>query len=206
VKPQSFTHIETTEKVVALTFDDGPYLPYTPQVLSILEKYDAKATFYFQGTHIEENFDCAVRAHQLGHELGNHSYSHRSFRKRPPTSLYREIVRTDKLLEKIGVDYQTTFRPPFGEVTFMLGIILWKLNKKVIYYSVVPKEHELITPENIHDYCVKNVFPGSVIVLHDGGKNRENTVLAVEMIVKTLTEKGYSFKTISDLFGFGNGH
>jgi peptidoglycan/xylan/chitin deacetylase (PgdA/CDA1 family) len=199
MKGMIIRHGNRKKWVIALTFDDGPQDPYTGQILDILARYSIKATFFLTGEKIKQNPDIVRRIISDGHEVGNHSYSHKTMRCRSVKWLRNEIERTDELLLQAGASQSVPFRPPFGRISFRLMSLLKKMKKKMILWDIGPKDFKYAHPYEIVGKVLKKLKPGSIIVLHDGGWNRSVTVEAVNILVKDIREMGYSFVTISEL-------
>ncbi|WP_333353653.1 polysaccharide deacetylase family protein [Microcoleus sp. N3A4] len=196
-----FNRADTEQKVVALTYDDGPYPPYTNQLLDILDRYQVKATFFEIGRNIEKHPEIVPMIIARGNELGNHSYSHKDMMFKPREYLLSEIEKTDKLLQEVGVKQDSiSFRPPWGRRFVVLSYLVSQMHKKLIMWDVDSQDYEKThTVEDIANRVIDNVRSGSIVVMHDGGGDRSKTVAATEMIVKALQSKGYSFKTVSEL-------
>jgi peptidoglycan/xylan/chitin deacetylase (PgdA/CDA1 family) len=192
-------HVETKEKVVALTYDDGPNPPYTNQLLDLFDHNRIKATFFVIGKNIENHPETVQLILSKGHELGNHSYSHTRMVFKSPSFIRAEIEKTDALLRQLGVKQEIHFRAPYGRKLLVLPYILAKLGKKNILWTVDPKDFEESNPETIKNYVLEKVNPGSIILMHDGGGERSQTIAATEMVIKGLQKKGYTFKTVSEL-------
>jgi peptidoglycan-N-acetylglucosamine deacetylase len=192
---------DTQEKVVALTYDDGPYPPYTNQILDILYRYQAKATFFEIGRNIEKHPEIVPMIMAAGNELANHSYSHKDMMFKPREYLLSEIEKTDKLLRELGIKQDSiSFRPPWGRRFVVLSYLLSQMQKKLIMWDVDSQDYEPThTAEDIANRVINNVRSGSIVVMHDGGGDRSKTVTATEAIVKSLQSKGYAFKTVSEL-------
>lgn len=192
-------HVDTKEKVVALTYDDGPNPPYTNQLIGILERNQIKATFFVIGNIIEKHPATVRLVLSKGHELGNHSYSHQKMTSENPSFIRSEIEKTDQLLRQLGVKEEIHFRAPYGRKLFVLPYLLAKMNKKNILWNVNPHDYKAMNSEVIENYVLEHVTPGSIILLHDGGGDRSRTVAATESLIKKLGERGYTFKTVSEL-------
>ncbi|MEG4145865.1 polysaccharide deacetylase family protein [Microcoleus sp. Pol12B5] len=192
---------DTDVKVVALTYDDGPYPPYTNQLLDILDSYQVKATFFEIGRNIEKHPEIVKMIVARGDELANHSYSHKDMMFKPQEFLLSEIEKTDKLLQEVGVKQDSiSFRPPWGRRFVVLSYLLSQMHKKLIMWDVDSHDYEkTLTAEDIANRVIDNVRSGSIVVMHDGGGDRSKTLAATEMIVKDLQSKGYEFKTVSEL-------
>src|SRR5699024_8771262 len=119
------TSVETNEKVVALTFDDGPGVN-TDKILDILRENDVKGTFYLTGDEIENSMTEGVKIVEAGHEIGNHSFSHKRMVLKSPSFIKDEIEKTDELIRQIGYEGDITFRPPYGKRLLILPHYLSK--------------------------------------------------------------------------------
>lgn len=195
------SHVNTQEKVVALTYDDGPNPPYTNQLLDIFDRHHVKATFFVIGNMIEKHPETVRLVLSKGYELGNHSYSHKRMVFNSPSFIRSEIETTDNLLRQLGVKQEIHFRAPYGRKLIVLPYFLAQMHKKNILWNVNPKDYGASSSAAIANYVLEKVVPGSIINLHDGGGDRSKTVAATEIIIKKLQEKGYTFKTVSELIG-----
>ena len=195
--------IKTDQKVVALTFDDGPSKPYTEQILAILDKHNVKATFYLLGVSIKSYPEIVKQTIKAGHELGNHSMYHKKVKNKNADSVAKEISNVDELIKTMGYTKETTFRSPYGQVSPVIQQAVTKLGKKNVLFSYLPKDWEGPAAQVIHDRIMKRVRPGFIITLHDGGKRRQTTVQATDMLIESLQSQGYRFVTISELLSMG---
>ena len=191
--------VDTDERVLALTYDDGPNPPYTDSLLDVLQEFDAKATFFAIGKNIEDNLETTRRMLAEGHELGNHSYSHKKLVNLSFETVRSEIQKTDDILSNLGVRSNIHFRAPYGLKRIKLPWELARRQKANILWNVDPKDYETADPDEIADSIIRNVEPGSIILLHDGGGNRSQTVAATKTVLQKLTQEGYQFKTVSQL-------
>jgi peptidoglycan/xylan/chitin deacetylase (PgdA/CDA1 family) len=199
MKGMIIRHGNRKRRVIALTFDDGPHDPYTGHILDILDRYAIKATFFLTGEKVKQNPDIVRRLISDGHEVGNHSYSHKTMRCRSLKWLRNEIERTDELLLQAGASQPIHFRPPYGRTSFQLIFLLKKMQKKMILWDIGPKDFKYVHPFEIVGKVLKKLKPGSIIVLHDGGEDRSVTVEALNILVKDIREMGYKFVTVSEL-------
>ncbi|MFL3654875.1 MAG: polysaccharide deacetylase family protein [Halioglobus sp.] len=200
--------VPVTEKVVALTYDDGPNPPHTQALLATLERHSVKATFFLKGQNVEA-FPEAVRViAQSGHEIGNHSYSHRPMFSLSKTAMLEELVRTNRLIENL-VDYKPAlFRPPYGIQGPGLKMALDELDMTSILMSTSGLDWEVTEPKLIASAVVESIEPGSIILLHDGHgdvsdpnaqDSRAASVEATGIIIETLRAQGYRFATVGEL-------
>lgn len=196
------THADTAEKVVALTFDDGP-TEKTDEILSILEAEGVKATFFLTGQEMERHPELANKLVFAGHEIGNHSYSHKRMVFRSPAFVRREIERTDEIIRSLGYTGPIPFRPPYGRKLLVLPHYLKEQERKTIMWNVEPEDVPEIRqdPQRIADYTVEQAKPGSIILLHVMYPGREATMQSVQGIISGLRAKGYEFRTVSELLG-----
>lgn len=193
--------VETDQKVVALTFDDGPTAGKTEQILSILNEQKVKATFFLVGSAIEENPKEAARIVAAGHEVGNHSFTHSRMVLKTPEFVRSEIESTDTLIAAHGYTDPVHFRPPYGKKLFTLPYYLNSVGKASITWDVAP-ESELglsASPKEITDYVLEHVSPGSIILLHVMFDSRKNSLAAVPQVIEGLRARGYRFVTVSQL-------
>jgi len=190
--------IKTNEKVVALTFDDGPG-DFTQLILDVLKKHEVKATFYVLGGNAKASPALIKKIMSEGHDLGNHTMYHDKMRGRSVEKMMQDIQSVDTILRKLGYEKEITFRSPFGITSDNLAIALQKLHKKNVLFTFLPQDWTPISAQKIYDNVMKELKPGLIITLHDGGKRRQNTVQATEMLIKTLKSRGYRFITVSQL-------
>jgi len=200
----SYHNVETSEKVVALTFDDGPEPSYTRQVLEVLDRNRVKATFFMVGEAIEEHPEIAKVVYANGHELGNHSYSHAWLVFKSPDFVRSEIDKTDSLLRNVGVMGAIHFRSPFGSQLIVLPYVLSQKKKKNILFDVDPRDWETQDPQLLTRRVLEQTETGSIILLHDGGGERSGTVQALETIIRELKERGFQFVKVSELLTYAD--
>ena len=193
--------LNTDEKIVALTFDDGPSKNRTPVLLDILDKYQVKATFFMIGQNIEKHPEIARAAVQRGHVVGNHSYSHPRLIFKSPEFVKEEIIKTSKLLQDAGsADYQY-FRPPYTNKFVVLPYVVQNLDMKLVTGTYDPKSQyeSPFSADKVAQEVITNVQPGSIIYLHDGNeKDADLFVNGVEKIIVELQNQGYRFVTIKE--------
>lgn len=194
---------ETSEKVVALTFDDGPTREKTDEILQILREENVQATFYVTGAEIEKNPGELEKIVSAGHEIGNHTFSHQRMVLVSPSFVESEIEKTDELIRKAGWTKEITFRPPFGKKLFTLPFYLSKNNRKTITWDVEP-ETFVEKSEDLIKHTLDNTKNGSIILLHVMYGIRTESVKSVRPIIKGLREKGFEFKTVSELLTMKN--
>lgn len=193
--------VETSERVVALTFDDGPTPEATDKVLSVLQSRGVKATFFVIGGALEEHPELGQRIAQEGHELGNHSYSHERMIFKTPSFIRDEVERTDRLIRNTGYQGPIQFRPPYGKKLVLLPYYLGKTNRKCITWDVEPDTNADVAKDadKIVAHVLAQARPGSIILLHVMYKSGAPSLGAVSGIIDGLRQQGYEFKTVSEL-------
>lgn len=194
-------YFDTEEPVVALTIDDGPDRETTVQILEVLEKYDAKATFFLIGDRIEGNEEILREAVKAGMEMGNHMMEDRMSLT---LFLNHEFTEPFKMTEKMildatGLESLSWFRPGQGLfVPQMLELVEEKGYGSVLA-SCFPYDTLLGDPQFSADFILNRVQPGSVILLHDRGERGQRTVEALELLLPELNQRGYTVTTLSEL-------
>jgi chitin deacetylase len=193
--------VETTERVVALTFDDGPIPEFTEEVLSLLREEEVKATFFVTGTELERYPALGRKIVAAGHELGNHTFSHRRMVGQSPDFIREEVERTDQLIRDVGYQRPIHFRPPFGKKLLLLPYYLARTGRKTITWDVEPDSTAEVAEESsrIEAYVRDRARPGSIILLHVMYPGRQTSMDAVPGIIQVLKERGYRFATVSEL-------
>ncbi|MEG0472758.1 MAG: polysaccharide deacetylase family protein [Solibacillus sp.] len=191
--------IKTEEKIIALTFDDGPHKKYTNEVLDLLAKYDAKGTFFVVGEQVEKNPEIILRMHEEGHALANHTYSHPL--KASVPQLLKEIKATNDVIFSITGCSPKLFRPVEGQYTDKLIEAVVKDGYKVVMWTWHLDTEDWKNPgvNKIVDIVLKGTRKGNVVLFHDGGGNRKQTVEALAQILPALQKEGYQFVTVSEL-------
>lgn len=191
--------VNTPEKVVALTFDDGPSPENTEDVLKILRENSVKATFFLVGKNIERFPELARKVVSEGHQAANHSYSHRRMLLQSTAFCRDEIEKTDSLIRDVGYTEEIVFRPPFGKKLFSLPLALRELNKLSVTWDVEPEDTETQDATLLQKRVLDHAKPGSIILFHDGNARKEGTLAALPVIIRELRSQGYGFLTVNDL-------
>lgn len=195
------SHKETTEKVVALTFDDGPSnLRLTSEVLDILDSFDIKATFFLVGEAMKSKPESVNEIVRRGHELANHSYSHKMMLFKSQNWLTEEIAKTDQLIVETGHTGEIYFRPPFGKKLLALPWYLSKHNRKTVTWDIdIRPEAANMNLEKIHQQIEAELKPGSIILMHVLLSSRQKSRAALPEIIQGIKNKGYTFLKLSEL-------
>jgi peptidoglycan-N-acetylglucosamine deacetylase len=194
--------VETSERLVALTFDDGPTERGVERMLPILERTGAKATFFLVGERIAERPDLASRLVERGHELGNHTYTHRRMLLRWPATYLEEVERTHLLLREAGQDNPNLLRPPYGKRLIGLPLAAARLGYRTIMWDVGDPT-EMSDPQAYADAILKEVRPGSIVLMHPMHGQSRVVGEALPIIIGRLQDRGYRLVTVSQLLAAG---
>lgn len=189
--------VETEDKVIALTFDDGP-TKNVDQLLPLLDQYKAKATFFLIGQDIEKHPEEAEKLVEAGHQIGNHTYSHKRMVLKSPSFIKEEIEKTDELIRKAGYKDEIDFRPPYGKKLIGLPYYLNKHNRETIMWTLEPETYYTNAEDKVND-VVENIQPGSIILLHPMYEQSGEPIQVIEDILQKLTDEGYTFVTVDEL-------
>jgi len=190
----------TTRKVVALTFDDGPS-DFTPAILRVLGANNVPATFFEIGRNMAGREDIMRQIIAAGDEIGDHTYDHVDLPPLSTTKVRDELSKTQaKILRATGF-HTCLFRPPHGLYNTRTNTIARKLGLLTVMWSVDTKDFTMPGTDAIYQSAVDGAKPGAIILMHEGGGNRSETVAALPRIIATLEERGYQFQTVSQLLG-----
>lgn len=198
--PDVLYSVETDEKVVALTIDDGPNSEVTPQILDVLGENDAHATFFVLGDRIESNEDVLADIRNGGHEIANHLLA-----DYPSILIHSEEFEKQLLQVQSDAGIDTTgtkwFRPGMGCYNSPMKKKLAKNNYRLCLASVYPHDTVVRSRKMIAWYILRRVSPGDIIVLHDGTADRVRTAEVLRTVLPALKERGYDVVTLSELDG-----
>lgn len=199
--------VETSQPVVALTFDDGPVPGATEEVLTKLGKHGVRATFFLTGAELAAQPALGRRIAEAGHEIGNHSFHHDRMMLKSWSFIRNEVEQTDALIRQTGYSGEIHFRAPFCKKLFLLPLYLSRNDRKMITWDLEPDSWPDVaaTPEGIVRHVVDGARPGSIILLHVMYKSRRTSMDSVDGIIDGLKGKGYEFKTVSELLRYRYG-
>jgi peptidoglycan/xylan/chitin deacetylase (PgdA/CDA1 family) len=184
-------------KVVYLTFDDGPDPDSTPQVLAILKRYGVHGTFFQQGAMVEAYPDVAKQVAAEGHRIGNHSWDHPSFTKLSYNYLVTgQLEPTNDKIRATTGQTPTCVRPPYGAVNDRVRGAIADEGMTVAMWDVDPRDWARPGTSTIVSRVLDRVYPGAVVLLHDAGGNRTQTLEALPQIIESLQSQGYAFGTM----------
>ena len=183
-------NIPTNKPEVYLTFDDGPTKGVTEKVLTILKKYNAKATFFCIGRNVVKNPDIFIRITNEGHSIGNHSMTHPMGWGKSKKMYLRDIEKAQKYINS------NLFRPPYGKINIKSNKTLQKKYKIIMWDIVGGDFDENCSPKKVIENITLNLSKGSIIVLHDNLKFKEKMLSALPTVIENIQKKGFELKAI----------
>jgi len=182
--------IKGENKTLYLTFDDGPIPEVTPEVLDILDKYNAKATFFCVADNIKKHPEVFQSIIDRGHRLGNHTYHHIKGWETPNNEYFEDIGRANQLVNS------NLFRPPYGRIGFFQARELRK-KYRLILWSVLSYDYSgKLSKENVWDNIRKSVTDNDIILFHDNIKARDNMIYSLSNTLFFYSKRGFQFKSI----------
>ncbi|TDC17726.1 polysaccharide deacetylase family protein [Kribbella albertanoniae] len=170
-----------------LTFDDGPHPGFTPKVLQILRRHHAKATFFVLGAEAAKRPDLVEQTRAAGHHIGNHTWDHPMLTKLPAAKMRQEIFSGVK---------SKCFRPPFRDTNPAVEATAKANHQRQVLWDVDTKDWKKPGATAIEHAILAGAYPGAIVLLHDGGGNRTQTVIALERAMTKLQRKGYTFRAL----------
>jgi peptidoglycan/xylan/chitin deacetylase (PgdA/CDA1 family) len=182
--------------VVYLTFDDGPHPTYTPQLLDLLAAYEAQASFFVLGSQVVRFPDLVARLVRAGHAVGNHTWSHPRLPGLAPAALSRELLDTQDAIQRAAGITPACLRPPYGDRDAAVTARAAELGLRMTLWDLDPRDWARPATAAIVDHVLAQVRPGSVVLLHDGQRGREQTVAATAQLLAALTERGYELRAL----------
>ena len=197
--PSYVWDIPSKEKIIYLTFDDGPTPVITEKVLEILATYKAKATFFCIGKNIIENPIVYQHILDEGHAIGNHTYTHEKGWLTTKNDYVDSVEKTQETIQQTSnsTNLQKLFRPPYGRIKPSQGKALQKLGYKIIMWDVLAIDWDAsISEKKVLQNVLNNTESGSIIVLHDSVKASKNMLSVLPKILDYFDKKGFAFKKI----------
>ncbi|MBS3908626.1 MAG: polysaccharide deacetylase family protein [Actinobacteria bacterium] len=199
------------EDIVAITFDDGPNPAYTPQLLDILKEKGVKATFFVVGLHVKKYPDIARRIVAEGHDIGNHTYTHKDLVPATRRMVLAQTHKTEQAIKRVTGRTTKLFRPPRGIYSGAVRrLLVDDEGYRLILWSVSSIDWRQTSPLKILRRVLCHTRPGSILLFHDSGAvlrregaSRQNTVDALPMVIDALRERGYEFVTMTEMLERG---
>ncbi len=188
--------VETNEKKISITFDAAWSAEDTDEIIEILDKYNAKATVFVLGTWVDSNPDAVRKFHEKGHEIANHSDTHKLFSEVSREEVIKEIEECNKKIEAVTGEKVKLLRAPSGDYDNKSIEIADSMNMKMIQWSVDSLDWKKLSAEEMYSRVVTKTEKGSIILFHNGV---ENTPDALRKILEKLKNDGYEFVTVSEL-------
>ena len=190
--PSYVWRIPTAEKVIYLTFDDGPIPEVTPWVLDELRKFGAKATFFCVGDNVKSHPNIFKKVTEAGHAVGNHTFNHLNGWGTENLPYFHNIRATARLVKS------RLFRPPYGRLMPSQKSFLER-HYKIIMWDVLSGDFDQnLSGEDCLNNVVENVRPGSIIVMHDSLKAEANLRFVLPRVLQHFTEKGFRFERLEE--------
>ncbi|GHF79273.1 polysaccharide deacetylase family protein [Thalassotalea marina] len=193
---------QTSKKLLSLTFDDGPS-QYTLAIAKVLAKYKIPATFFMLGNEMQQHPEIVKAIHHQGHQIANHSWDHPdvSTFNNAKTFWQQQVASQATTLKQIVGISSNIFRPPYGRITDTQVEHLIKNGMVTVMFSIDTKDWDENdnAVDTLVDRATKYAHPGAIILMHDGGGNRQNTVNALAPIIEFYLAQGYQFVRLDTL-------
>lgn len=196
-----FRHGPRDGKMVALTFDDGPHPQFTGEALDVLARYDIRASFFCVGLNAVGMEREVTRMADLGHCVSNHTWSHPYLPDLSAQELREQIERTRDVISRTAGELPPLMRPPYGSLTQSVLDNWVGYDEKIVLWDALADDWAKPGAGVIADRILATTQPGSIILLHDGGGDRSQTVAALPSIIEGCLERGWSFATVPELIG-----
>jgi peptidoglycan-N-acetylglucosamine deacetylase len=198
------TRVETSDSVIAITFDDGPIPVYTDSTLDVLDEFGARATFFMVGERMEQRPRLVGEVLARGHEIGNHSYNHPIMVLKRWSTIRSQIERTDSIIRAAGQEGEIWFRPPDGKRLLGLPLYLSLRKRPIVLWDLEP-DSEWRNADEVVQYVLDRVRPGSILLLHTELPVRTENRIALRRLLPLLSARGYRFVTLSELVSGATG-
>jgi peptidoglycan/xylan/chitin deacetylase (PgdA/CDA1 family) len=190
--------LSSSEKVIALTFDDGPWPESTAHILDILKKNHIKGTFFVVGQNVKNYPDLTKRTITEGHAIGNHTWHHWYHYLNPQAATYEIVSTTDIIYKTTGVK-TGLFRPPGGIMGNGVAAYARNNDYALILWSSDSVDYSHPSVSRLIGNIFREAAPGGIVLMHDGGGDRSHTVAALPEIIRKFRKQGYQFVTIPEL-------
>jgi peptidoglycan/xylan/chitin deacetylase (PgdA/CDA1 family) len=187
--------------VVALTFDDGPSPVFTPQVLRILQQYKVHATFFCIGEWVQLYPGLVEQTFRAGNAIGDHTWSHPDLTKLSPYAIRWQLSSASIAIKHAIGSPPILFRPPYGATNAAVESLASQMGLLQIMWTIDPRDWSLPGVAAIVNIVLSHAMNGSIILMHDGGGDRSQTVRALPQIISALQQRGFTFVTVPQLLG-----
>lgn len=184
---------------IALSFDDGPHPRLTPVILDILEEYGIKATFFMVGENVGYYPAAARAVAEAGHEIANHTFSHRKFGKMTEGEMREEIAACEQALASVSDSPVHFIRPPEGQMNETMRRVAGNLDYRIILWDVDTRDWAHTPPAEISRHILDTVQAGDIILMHDFIGHDSPTPEALRQVIPELLARGYRFVTVGEL-------
>ena len=198
LEKQNPNNIDPNKPMIALTFDDGPNFKNTNRILDILEKNNARATFFVVGRNLDKKAETLKRIHNLGNQIGNHTYNHKNLSKLSADQILYEVESVNQKLEKIIGEGAKIVRVPYGSAN---QTVLNTIKYPIIMWNVDTRDWETKNTNSTIREIRKNAKDGNIILMHD---LYDTTAAACETIIPELINKGFQLVTIEEMMKYKN--
>lgn len=188
-------YVDDASKAIALTIDDGPDPVYTPQVLAVLHNYHVTATFSMIGLHVAAYPQLARAVAEAGHQVANHTWTHADLAGMPSHGVHSELDLASQAIHAATGVHPGLFRAPYGAWSPAVIRLCEHMRMVPLDWSVDPRDWAQPGTRSIIRNIMENTRPGSIILEHDGGGNRSETVAALRVVLPRLLREGYHFVT-----------
>ncbi|MFZ9262179.1 MAG: polysaccharide deacetylase family protein [Chitinophagaceae bacterium] len=189
--PNRIWQMPNNHKVIYLSFDDGPHQYITPQVLSMLEDYQAKASFFCVGDNVRKYPEVFSNIIQRGHAVGNHSFHHLNGWKTDKQAYVNDIVKANALIQS------NLFRPPYGRLKSNQAKTLISHGYEIVMWTLLSSDYdEQLSKEKCAERLLKKIRPGAIVLFHDSDKAKRNMIYALERLLYEGTRQGYRFEAL----------
>ncbi len=184
---------------IALSFDDGPHPYYTPLILEILAEYGIRATFFMVGENVGYYSEAAEAVAAAGHEIGNHTFSHRKFNSMSEHEMLREIAACEDAIASVSEAKPHFIRPPEGQFNDTMRRVIGTLDYRIVLWDVDTRDWAHTPPDTICTHILDTVQAGDIILMHDFIGHDSPTPEALRLVIPALLERGYHFVTVGEL-------
>lgn len=187
------------DKLVALTFDDGPYPGQTEKILAVLKRENVRATFFMLGSKVRSSPGLVSKVATEGHVIGTHSYDHVELTKLKPAAIRKDIAAGINAIVSVTGTRPVWFRPPYGDVNGTVRAQARALNVKVALWDIDTLDWTRPGVHMLYRNAVRSTTRGDIVLMHDGGGDRKQTIDALPIIIRDLRSKGFTFVTLDEL-------